>query len=367
MSGAVLCMAVKILQASPSMGTPVLLTMGVVDAGWTFTGWDGGGCSGTAPCTVIMNSNIIVTANFIQNQYILTVNSSHGAVTKNPDQATYTYGTPVLLTMGVVDAGWTFTGWNGGGCSGTAPCAVIMNSDTSVTANFTQNQYTLNLAVSGSGTIVKVPDQATYTYGQIVKLTAFPAASWIFIGWSGDISGYTNPTSIIIDGNKSITATFSNQITLRESFNSMSGWTVKGSPRPYSAVVDTINKLEGTGSIKLTHAKNGYVEITKTISWNLSNQNTISFWVYVPAGMPTSGSIILTNDSRYRNYYIVNYSSTTGPFHFSGIGWNQITLKQSDWTRIGSASWSSTFVGIRIRMAGATSNSYSFDYLVSAP
>src|SRR5512139_2627947 len=98
--------------------------MGVVDAGWTFTGWDGGGCTGTAPCTVTMNSNTTVTANFTQNAYTLDVVSAHGAVSKAPDQLTYRYATSALLPFAAVYRSWTFTGWDGGGCTGTAPCTV---------------------------------------------------------------------------------------------------------------------------------------------------------------------------------------------------------------------------------------------------
>ena len=133
-------------QPTYTYGTDVLLTMGTVDDGWTFTGWDGGGCSGTAPCTVAMTGNTTVTANFTQNAYTLTVSSAHGLVSKDPDQPTYTYGTDVLLTMGTVDDGWTFTGWDGGGCTGTAPCTVDITGNTTVTANFTQNAYTLTVA-----------------------------------------------------------------------------------------------------------------------------------------------------------------------------------------------------------------------------
>jgi uncharacterized repeat protein (TIGR02543 family) len=72
----------------------------------------------------------------VLDEYTLTVNSAHGMVTKVPDQATYTSGTDVVLTMDAVDPGWTFSGWNGGGCMGTDPCTVTINSDTTVTANF---------------------------------------------------------------------------------------------------------------------------------------------------------------------------------------------------------------------------------------
>ena len=43
--------------------------------------------------------------------------------------------------------------------------------------------------------MTKSPDQATYTSGTVVSLTAVPAAGWSFSGWSGDLSGSTNPAS----------------------------------------------------------------------------------------------------------------------------------------------------------------------------
>jgi beta-lactam-binding protein with PASTA domain len=41
--------------------------------------------------------------------------------------------------MATADPGSTFTGWSGGGCSGTSNCVVTLNSDTAVTATFTTN------------------------------------------------------------------------------------------------------------------------------------------------------------------------------------------------------------------------------------
>jgi uncharacterized repeat protein (TIGR02543 family) len=104
-------------------------------AGYVFDHWSGA-CTGSGSCSVTMGTDKNVTVNFTQTTYTLTVNSSHGAVTKSPDQPTYAYGTSVLLTMGAVDPGWTFTGWSGAGCTGTTPCTVVMNADTTVTANF---------------------------------------------------------------------------------------------------------------------------------------------------------------------------------------------------------------------------------------
>jgi hypothetical protein len=48
----------------------------------------------------------------------------------------FVQGTKVTL-LAVPDEGSSFTGWDGGGCSGTDSCAVTLNADTKVTATFT--------------------------------------------------------------------------------------------------------------------------------------------------------------------------------------------------------------------------------------
>jgi streptogramin lyase len=50
----------------------------------------------------------------------------------------YADGTVVTLTASAGD-GSTFTGWSGGGCSGTGTCSVTMSADQSVTASFASN------------------------------------------------------------------------------------------------------------------------------------------------------------------------------------------------------------------------------------
>ena len=47
-----------------------------------------------------------------------------------------------------------------------------------------------------------------------MTLTATPAAGWTFAGWSGDLTGSTNPQTITIDANKVVTATFTTTTTL---------------------------------------------------------------------------------------------------------------------------------------------------------
>lgn len=53
----------------------------------------------------------------------------------NTCSASYNNGTQVTLTAtpGLL---YVFTGWSGGGCSGTGPCTVTLRTDTTVTARF---------------------------------------------------------------------------------------------------------------------------------------------------------------------------------------------------------------------------------------
>ncbi len=52
------------------------------------------------------------------------------------------------------------------------------------------------------------PAQTTYQHGDVVQLTAIPDPDQSFTGWSGDLSGASNPASLTIEGNTSVTANF---------------------------------------------------------------------------------------------------------------------------------------------------------------
>lgn len=130
-----------------------------------------------------------------------------GTVTKNPNQATYPYGTIVQLTA-TASTGWVFSSWSGDLSGSANPTSITMTANKSVTAHFIANQYTLTVTIDGSGSVTKNPNQATYTYGQIVTVTAVPAAGWAFSAWAGDLTGNDNPKTITINANKAVTAQF---------------------------------------------------------------------------------------------------------------------------------------------------------------
>ena len=178
------------------------------DTGWHFDHWEDDLTGSTNPDDIQMTSNKTVTAVFAQDQYTLTVNvSGSGSVVKNPNQSTYTYGQNVQLTA-YGDTGWHFDHWENDLTGSTNPDYVYMNGNKTVTAVFVQDQYTLTINITGSGSVVKNPDQSTYTYGQNVQLTAYGDTGWDFDHWEDDLTGSTNPDYVYMNGNKTVTAVF---------------------------------------------------------------------------------------------------------------------------------------------------------------
>jgi hypothetical protein len=148
------------------------------------------------------------SAEVVGAQYVLTtICDGGGIIWRDPNEATYPAGQTVELTA-FPYPGWSFNYWSGNLSGNDNPETIYMNGDKTVTAHFTQDQYTLTVNVDGSGSVTKNPNQATYTYGQVVELTANAAQGWSFDHWSGDLSGSDNPDEITITGDGAVTAHF---------------------------------------------------------------------------------------------------------------------------------------------------------------
>jgi hypothetical protein len=103
---------------------------------------------------------------------------------------------------------YVFSTWSD---SGTQTHTVAPTANTTFTAGFT-TQYLLTTSVSpaGSGTIAANPASPDGYYNTlaIVQLTASPAAGFAFAGFSGGLTGSTNPQNLTISAPVTVTANF---------------------------------------------------------------------------------------------------------------------------------------------------------------
>lgn len=219
-----------------------------------------------------------------------------GSVTKNPNQALYASGTVVTLTA-VPAVGWSFNGWSGDLTGNTNPTTITMTSNKVVTATFTQNQpstYTLTINVIGSGSVIKNPNQSTYTSGTIVALTAVPASGYVFSGWSGSLSGNTNPTSITMDSNKVVTATFTaspGTHVFADGFESgsFSAWTSTTTTTGGTAIVSTSPVHSGSYSGRFAISSGtGTRRAYSYVNVGSLSEARASAYIYLPSGLSLS-------------------------------------------------------------------------------
>jgi uncharacterized repeat protein (TIGR02543 family) len=143
---------------------------------------------------------------------MLTVNwIGSGSVITEPAKSTYGCGEVVTLTA-TSDLGWSFAGWSGDLFGVTNPVTVTMTGSKVITATFTQDEYDVTVAIVGQGSVTNTPGNP-YHYDDIATLEPIADAGWTFAGWSGPDAGELSDEgdgtwSIIMDENKSVTATF---------------------------------------------------------------------------------------------------------------------------------------------------------------
>jgi beta-lactamase superfamily II metal-dependent hydrolase len=192
-------------------GTTVNI-QGTASAGYQFGSWSGDASGSANPVSVTMDRDRTVTANFIR-QYTLTIAAGAGGTT-DPVPGAYTYdeGTTVNI-QATASTGYRFGSWSGDVSGSANPASVTMDRDKTVTANFIR-QYTLTIVAGEGGSTNPVPRTYPYDEGERINIQATASTGYRFGSWSGDASGTTNPVTIMMNGNKTVTANFIRGYTL---------------------------------------------------------------------------------------------------------------------------------------------------------
>jgi Divergent InlB B-repeat domain len=145
--------------------------------GSIFTGWSGGLCTGTGTCVVTASVASTVIATFDLTQVTITITKTGaGTVAGNAGgincgttcTATVPYNTAVTLTAAPTSPA-VFSGWSGGGCSGTNACVVTVTAPVTVNAVFSNTFYVIEDDTAALQQIVN-PDTATPSVAAIGPL-----------------------------------------------------------------------------------------------------------------------------------------------------------------------------------------------------
>ena len=242
-------------------GTPITLTADAA-TGSAFTGWSPSPC---APNFTMPTADLVCSATFTLDSYILTVTKSgtgSGTVTGTGIDCgsdcgePYASGTAVTLTSHP-SSDSRFAGWSGA-CVGTKACTVTMSAARSVTAIFTLlPKYTLTVVKSGSGTVTSTPAgigcgtdcSESYVSGTAVALTPAPATGYVFSTWNGACRG-SGACNLTMTAAKSVTATFTGaKYPITATADPAAGGTVTCTPNPV---------LHGASSTCTATPKTGY-------------------------------------------------------------------------------------------------------------
>ncbi len=191
----------------------------VANPGYRFVQWTAGDCLGsTNPlCNVIMSSDKSVTADFeVIPTYNLTMAVDPGiGGTTVPAVGVHNYLENTVVNISASPAaGYAFDHWTAGVADpNAASTTVTMNTAKTITAYFTLiPTYTLTAGNDGHGSVTLNPSGGTYLSGTTVTLTPVPEEGYVFDAWTGTNAGDVIDTAgvytIVMTGNKSVTATF---------------------------------------------------------------------------------------------------------------------------------------------------------------
>ncbi|RPG54248.1 MAG: hypothetical protein CBC56_008315 [Flavobacteriales bacterium TMED96] len=213
--------------------------------------------------------------------------------------------------------GYKFTGWSGDATGNENPLTVTVYSNTNITANFERIKYVLNVGVVGSGqvsqTIISSSKKGEeYNAGTVIRLNANSNSGSLFTTWSGSTTETSSEIDITIDGTKSVTATFEEQIfNLVNQDNVFIGtgrWKIRkpktgdrGSGKlNHCEITELIFRKDGTFTIVFT-------DLTVAGIYRVSQSQTSSFSIDLSVARNNYGKIDnLTLTNNYISFSIVS-------------------------------------------------------------
>jgi hypothetical protein len=225
-----------------------------------------------------MNANTSVTATFTLKTYTITASAGANGSVSPSGTVTINHGASQTFTItpntGYNIADVKVDGASVGEVSSYTLSNVIGNHTIEASFSAVTLSYTLTItkAGTGSGTVTNNPTGTTFNAGTVVTLTATPDANSTFAGWSGGYSGTSSTCTVTMNGNTSVTATFTRKTyTLTASVEEGSGFIFPSGQVTVSYGASQSFTITPKRGYTITDVKVDGVSVGKVRSYEFSN------------------------------------------------------------------------------------------------
>src|ERR1700722_17463335 len=209
------------VSVSPSLpayvSNSVVTVVATPNPGFTLMGWQYALSGTNLTNTVVITNNMTAAAYF--GTTLTTTTNGSGSISLFPAFAMYPYGMSVTL-FAHPNPGNYLGLWGGAASGSQNPLSFqVVTANPTVSALFGSlptNQVSLTLSWDGAGYVIANPATNKYSAGTTVLLTAYSYGGQ-FQGWGGAASGTTNPLSVVLNSNETITAHFNHSPELNAS------------------------------------------------------------------------------------------------------------------------------------------------------
>ena len=180
------------------VGDTVTLTA-IPNYGYHFVQWSDGNTDN--PRTLVLTQDTTFTAEFAINQYSITTTSSHSERGTTQGDTTVNYLEKITISA-IANYGYHFSSWNDGNTNN--PRVIQVTEDTTYTAQFDKNLYSITLLCNDEQGMVSGVSSAEYL--DEVTISANPNYGYHFTQWS---DGNTdNPRTLVLTQDTILTAEF---------------------------------------------------------------------------------------------------------------------------------------------------------------
>ncbi|MFY9151908.1 MAG: ice-binding family protein [Prolixibacteraceae bacterium] len=278
-------------------------------AGYSFVNWTENGIvvSTNSSYEYVLDGNRNLVANYTL-QFVVSATSIPALGGTTTGSGSFASGTSVTVTA-TPAPGYSFVNWTENGTIKSTDASYLfpLSASRNLVANFEAIAFSLNVTAL-NGTVLKVPNTATYNSGASVVLTATPNSGYVFTSWSGDATGSANPLTVTMNAAKNITANFTLSSGFALNVTALNGTVLK--------VPNTATYNSGAAVILTATPNTGYVFSSwsgdatgsanpLTVTMNAAKNITANF-------IPISGfalNVIANNGSVLKNPNLVTYTS----------------------------------------------------------